>query len=210
MPISTPNRVSAIKLFAVVVLIIGTIISAGLLVYQNQSYSLTDLSRSTPSKTKTTSPTASKTVKKSPSFASITLTLDAKGFQSGSPADLLVTDPQGRRTGVDPRTGITYQEIPDAFYYVEALADDTGQGGSGHPYKIFDMSAPPNGSYIIQVIGTGSGSYTLDILNYDELGNPASTAVSGQIEESNVDAYRMDYSSTPGAGVVVVSIDQRK
>jgi hypothetical protein len=138
------------------------------------------------------------------SAASITITLDALN----SPAEVLITNPQGQRTGKDPQIDTVYNEIPNAFYYVESLASDTGEGGSGHPYKIFDLTSPPDGSYTVQVIGTGSGSYILDILNYDKIGNPASKEISGQTEVGSVNTYRMDYSSSPGAQVNVITIQQ--
>lgn len=38
-------------------------------------------------------------------------------FLAAGPVDLLITDPEGRRVGVDPATGEVIQEIPDVFYY---------------------------------------------------------------------------------------------
>jgi hypothetical protein len=120
-------------------------------------------------------------------------------FIIASPAELLVTDPQGHRTGVDPRTGITYNEIPGAFYSVQAINSTDGSGETSHPVKELYSSAPLSGDYKIQVIGTGNGSYALEALTYNTVGNPSYDAkVSGQIEVNSVDAYPMSYSSTPG------------
>jgi len=116
-----------------------------------------------------------------------------------SPAELLITDPQGRRTGVDPRTGITYDEILGAFYSVQSLDSDDGSGETAHPMKEFYSSDPLDGNYTIQVIGTGNGPYTLEVLTYDTAGDPSYNAtVSGQIEVDSFDTYPMDYSSSPG------------
>ncbi len=63
--------------------------------------------------------------------------LASLGLQLGSPAELLVTDPLGRRTGKDPVSGLTYDEIPGASYHEEATSDPSGIGGPGEPVKIF-------------------------------------------------------------------------
>jgi hypothetical protein len=131
-------------------------------------------------------------------LASITLAL-------GSPGELLITDPQGRRTGFDPRRGIVHNEIPDAYYGTEQIAD--ANGGTTPPIKVFDLANPLDGSYIIQVIGTGSGPYTLDLASYDHLGQRAVTTLSGEAQANSVDAYRMDYSPTPGAEVDITEVD---
>jgi hypothetical protein len=123
----------------------------------------------------------------------------------GSPGELLVTDPQGRRTGFDPRRGISFNEIPDAFYGIQEIADANGQ--TTPALKVFDLSEPLDGSYNIQLIGTGSGAYKLDIVNHDQLGEPTSTTLSGEIQADSVDAYRLEYSSTPGAGVETTMVD---
>src|SRR5207302_799721 len=47
--------------------------------------------------------------------------LASLGIALGSPAELLVTDQLGHRTGVDPTTNITYSEIPNASYDIDAL-----------------------------------------------------------------------------------------
>ena len=134
-------------------------------------------------------------------LASVSVTLSGE-------AELLVTDPQGRRTGVDPRTGITYSEIPEASYFIDQLEVDNGSDALSPPLKVFYAPGPLDGSYTIQVIGTGSGAYTLDILNYDELGDPSSAVASGQGETNRVDTYRMEHSSIPGAETSVVMEDK--
>ncbi|MBA3946618.1 MAG: hypothetical protein H0X37_18895 [Herpetosiphonaceae bacterium] len=124
-------------------------------------------------------------------------------FALASPAELLITDPQGRRTGVDPRTGTTYSEIPGASYYVQALADDTGQGPPPHPVKEFYAPTPTDGSYKVEVIGTGSGSYTFDQLTYDAGGAPSNNTVVGQTTPGQVDTYNISYASGSSPNVFI-------
>ena len=53
-----------------------------------------------------------------------------KVFKEKPPCELIIIDPQGRRVGYDPRTGTSYNEIPDAFYESTGLEDaETGDPG---------------------------------------------------------------------------------
>jgi hypothetical protein len=121
-----------------------------------------------------------------------------------SPAELLVMDPAGRRTGFDPRTGTAYDEIPTGYYGVQRLIDDNGDEAA--PLKVFDLPLSGDGSYYVQVIGAGTGPYALEALAYDASGAPASAEASGEIEPDMVQAYRLDYASVPGSGIELVSV----
>jgi hypothetical protein len=67
-----------------------------------------------------------------------------------SPASFIYTDAAGRRTGYDPTTKQGYDEVPGAFF----------SGPTEHPYLfIRDYSAEQS---TIQVVGTDTGSYTLE------------------------------------------------
>lgn len=71
-------------------------------------------------------------------------------FQIKSPADLYVTDPQGRHVGIDPSTGQVINEIPDAVY--------TGPGSEPQVIAIPD---PLDGDYAVLLIGRAAGIYSL-------------------------------------------------
>jgi len=45
----------------------------------------------------------------------------------GSPAELLITDPQGRKLGKD-ENGVEYKEIPDAWYFEDGFDDPSAAG----------------------------------------------------------------------------------
>ena len=77
-----------------------------------------------------------------------------------SPAELLVTDPLGRRTGFDPVTSTSYDEIPTATYgLTDGIADDEGSGEAEEALKRLTITQPEEGGYQVQVIGTGTGPY---------------------------------------------------
>jgi hypothetical protein len=82
-----------------------------------------------------------------------------------SPAELVITDPQGRRTGYDPVSGKTYNEIPESAYYEEGI-DNMVTDVPDEKVKVLTVAAGPEaGEYKMTVTGTGSGTYSMSITN---------------------------------------------
>ncbi len=126
------------------------------------------------------------------SLASLSLRL-------ASPAELLVSDPQGRQTGIDPRTGTTYNDIPGATYSATSIANDSGQAGPDtHLIKELYLPLPIDGQYSVEVIGTGSGDYSFSALGYDSIGIASSSHLSGQTAQGEDDKFILIYSSSSG------------
>lgn len=71
-------------------------------------------------------------------------------FHVNLPNSLMLVDPQGRRTGKDPATGIFYHEIPGTGY-----GEDNGSG----ELATLGLSA---GQYKLYVLGGGNGSYWIE------------------------------------------------
>ncbi len=109
-----------------------------------------------------------------PSLASTALLLN-------NADSMLVTDPQGRRAGVDPASGVEYNEIPEGRYYEESLV--LNEEGTEFTPKtpIFYTSAPQDGEYRIEVAAGEATTYTLSGANYDAAGNPAQQSVTDNI-----------------------------
>ena len=68
-----------------------------------------------------------------------------------SPATLYVTAPDGSHAGYDPSTGELVMDFPVA---VSDLGDE--------PFHLIILE-PGEGNYLFDVVGTGSGSYTLSV-----------------------------------------------
>jgi hypothetical protein len=116
-----------------------------------------------------------------------------------SPVDLLITDPNGLMTGLDPTTGTILTQIPGSSYFSQALADDLNNSKPTTPLaKILYIPAPASGTYTIQVLGTGNGSYEIDIASYDDSGTPTTHTYTGVTETGVTSEIVIQYSSTPG------------
>jgi len=78
------------------------------------------------------------------------------------PAEFIVEDELGKRTGGDPTTNTTFREIPNAHYGVEGL-DDHESGGPGDTWAEFLWASPLKGTYTIKIIGSATDSINLNI-----------------------------------------------
>lgn len=98
--------------------------------------------------------------------------------QATCPAEILVTDPMGRRAGVDPATLKVIDEIPDS-HYDEAGIALPARNPCGHDDDEMEATprlvirrAPP-GEYRVVVVGKSAGAYTLVIDQYpDDMRQP--------------------------------------
>jgi hypothetical protein len=106
-------------------------------------------------------------------------------------SEFLLTDPQGRRTGTDPMAQTKYREIPRSSY---------GQGDVDDPMKELDIREPLDGSYLLHVIGTARGPYTLSVRPQDEEAHSPNQLVFDNIPTTRgvIHAYRLQYTRTPG------------
>ncbi len=128
-------------------------------------------------------------------FSPIATVPDSISANLASPAEMLFTDPQGRKLGKDPITNITYSEIPNALYYQEGIGNPFPEIPiSTKESKFIWMPDPMNGKYNIQVIGTETGSYTLSILVYDQNGDSKNISQEGSIIPNTIQEFDLNYS----------------
>jgi hypothetical protein len=79
------------------------------------------------------------------------------GISIQSPVNILMTDAQGRRIGMDPHTG---EPVND-------FGTDGVDSGPGTEPRYFFVRDPAPGSYSVQTVGTGDGPYTVDVYSAD-------------------------------------------
>jgi hypothetical protein len=117
-----------------------------------------------------------------------------------SPAELLVTDPAGRRTGFDAVAGRSYSEIPGASYganRIDDLTDGSPTASSGT--NEFVKTTPMDGDYTVSVMGTGTGTYDLDLRAYSGHGDLSQARYDDvAIEPGQVHGFQFSYA---GAGM---------
>lgn len=98
-------------------------------------------------------------------------TPQALGIYTDAPVELILTDPQGRRTGFDPITNTSFQDIPASEYSTTIYSDELNFSFVQPPFKALDMANQMSGQYTLSVIGTGSSSFAVDVIASDAAGN---------------------------------------
>lgn len=93
-----------------------------------------------------------------------TNTLKALFVASDSPVELILTDPLGRRTGFDPATHTWFEEIPSSDYRSRNGRD---YSVPGPPMKDLSVTNQMAGQYTLDVIGTGSGDFSVEVTTLD-------------------------------------------
>jgi len=109
----------------------------------------------------------------------------------GSPAEMLIIDPQGRKTGWDPVTGAIINEIPGSDYYLETFEDKENW--------LLYVTQPMAGIYKIEVLGTGNGPFTVEMNTYDSKANKHTGLFEGYVSADRTFLYQIDYSSAVGS-----------
>ena len=109
-------------------------------------------------------------------------------FMTGSPIDLLITDPQGRRLGYDPVTDQVFNEIPNTLY--------TSTGTSP---QLVIVPQPIDGDYEVMATGYGAGTYDVTIDYVDSRGIVPLEAHTGTTTagQQNTYTYTHDTASIP-------------
>jgi len=131
---------------------------------------------------------------KPPSLGSMTAT-------AHSPVYMTITNPAGEITGPN------ISEIPNSGYSLESLQDDTNPAAPlDPPTPMLDLVMPMNGTYTFDVVGTGSGKYTIDFLFFDNVGNSYPEQLNGTATLGSLDVYDINYTDATGSHVQITQI----
>lgn len=122
-------------------------------------------------------------------------------------ADLVLTDPAGRRAGADSRAGTRWEESPGARYR-EEREDVENDSGSTTPMlvgKTIVVQPPLDGTYLLDITGTGAETYDLSVRGHDRasraMGGLARRFVSLRAGETH--RYRLRYRAAAPESLVV-------
>lgn len=85
--------------------------------------------------------------------------------------ELLVVDPNGRRTGHEISTGDLLEEIPESVYFIDSLKNDETGEPPDEIAHLVHMEHPAQGSYQITVTGVQQGPYSVAIQPFSQDGS---------------------------------------
>jgi len=125
------------------------------------------------------------------------------------PAELLLTDPKGRRVGNDPKRNKTFKEITNSSYEHEGIAD-AETGDPGPETAIIYIRNPIIGEYNLQVIGIKSSKYILEIRGYDcEMNHSSAEFTNVMINKNTEHHYLIRYSNKKESKIDVTLIRKK-
>ncbi|HAZ03916.1 MAG TPA: hypothetical protein DCY97_17355 [Marinilabiliales bacterium] len=134
--------------------------------------------------------------------------IDGISFNLASPAEMLITDPSGRRLGKDPISNIIFNEIPNGSYDQEAVGDAFKEPPPQPPeVKNIFIPNPESGDYAFKVTGTATGTYTLNSLMYDDQNNPHSQIFSGLTQTNQITDFNITFTPSQPQDIKVAPAD---
>ena len=126
----------------------------------------------------------------------------------GSPAELLITDSQGKKLGKD-QNGIEYNEIPNAWYFEDGFDDPFGKNpASQERNKLIQILEPIDGQYQLQVISTGEGSYSLESVFSDTQGNTNQQEFQSETAIGYTAQYNLSFDSENSTSITIELFDE--
>jgi hypothetical protein len=135
-----------------------------------------------------------------PDVSELIVTIEPVAYDSIAPAEVLVTDPTGRRAGMEPGTWRALLETPSTRYdSAPPLTQTDGDPEPGGLVKQLNLVTPRPGHYALQVIGRRHGSYTLTVKLVTPRDESREAKVLGQrIREGEIHLFRFTYDDTKG------------
>jgi len=111
-------------------------------------------------------------------------------IRTGSSVQICVINPQGKKVGIDPDTGVEAEEMTNAYYGLEHVIGDSNTVD----YKFIEIFTPVEGTFTIKVIGTETGSYQVEVDKFDTSGILSNTQTfSGQINAGETKEHELTY-----------------
>jgi hypothetical protein len=129
---------------------------------------------------------------------------------ANNPADLLVIDPAGRRTGSDPHRSAGLAEIPSASYDSSPPPTQTEEDPSPAALaRTFTLVTPAPGRYVVDVLGRRPGPYALEVTIVTPAGLRRRHTTRGAIVRAGeIQRFEIVYASTDSGPPVIRPIDR--
>jgi hypothetical protein len=124
----------------------------------------------------------------------------AEGRQT-PPAELILVDPRGRKTGNDPRIDQMFRDISGSSYETEGIDDDVTSAPGPETHIVYVGNAM-SGEYTLRVVGIESAPYDLELRGVDRELNPSTVRfLDIDIEADSDHRYVIEYSSELGSKI---------
>ena len=122
-----------------------------------------------------------------------------------TPADLLVIDPNGGRTGVESGTYRTLRETLHAWYDSAPPNDITTENPETGPLpKQYALVTPPAGKYVVDAVGRRDGAFNLVVRVILPTGEKREAALrGGRIRAGEVQRFSFVYARERGAAIAI-------
>jgi hypothetical protein len=117
-----------------------------------------------------------------------------------SPVELLVTAPNGLKTGFNPTTGLHLQQIPSSSYYAAPIP--VASGGTVEGRRI-DINMPAAGEYRVQAIGQETRAFDVQFIAVDNNGGRSEMKFAAGASPNATFVYDVRYSPAPGSKIRV-------
>ena len=134
-----------------------------------------------------------------PDLSELFVTIEPVAYDSIAPAELLLTEPGGKRVGADPASWRGLVEVPHASY--DSTSPPTQTDGDPEPgglHKVLYLVTPPPGHYVLQVLGRKSGTYKLTVKLITPRAVSREARVTGSIRAGEVKVHRFTHDDRTG------------
>ncbi|OGS20311.1 MAG: hypothetical protein A2252_11880 [Elusimicrobia bacterium RIFOXYA2_FULL_39_19] len=111
--------------------------------------------------------------------------------------ELLLTNSEGEKTGFDPISYTTKEEIINSRYFLDAI-QDSFTGEVDRKWKELDVESPLIGKYALYIVGRETGTYKVDVFTMNSSFGVVTKEFVGSISENEIKKIFINYSSVPG------------
>ncbi|MDH4238322.1 MAG: hypothetical protein OEW48_02040 [Phycisphaerae bacterium] len=120
-------------------------------------------------------------------------------------AELLLTDPAGRRTGKDDASGQSYLEIPWSHYTQYGLDTHVIKGTDDMVKELF-LRKPTVGVHILTIFGTGEGTVDVQIIGFDTDLTPRSTPIRNlPLSSGSINTFFINFDNAVGSPQILTA-----
>lgn len=128
-------------------------------------------------------------------------------LKTGTRVTALITDPHGRKIGVDPTTYKTVRDVPGGECAVDFVANPYTGDAHAEAYEHITLTPPHKGVYRLVLHGLQTGPYEISAaaLSRDGSSEPSKT-LEGMITEDEDQTLELVFDPAPHAALSLVNV----